>query len=67
MQIHLFPALIQAYESWVTQGKLEAIEELVPASKTSWNKLANQMLETYRKNPNNIVNQLQTLVEIHKF
>lgn len=67
MHKHLFPALIQAYESWVTQGKLEAIEELVPASKTHWNELANQMLETYRKNPNNFANQLQTLIEIHKF
>ena len=66
MHKHLFPALIQAYESWVTQGKREAIEELVPASKTHWNKLTNQMLDIYRKDPNDFSTHLQTLVENNK-
>jgi len=67
MHKHLFPALIQAYESWVMRGKREAIEKLVPAGKTHWNALANQMLDIYRKDPNNFANRLQTLVENNKF
>jgi hypothetical protein len=67
MQKHLFPALIQAYESWVIRGRREAIEELVPASKIHWNALAKQMLDVYRKDPDDCANQLQILVENNKF
>jgi len=67
MHKNLFPALIQAYESWVTGGKREVIEELVPASKAHWDALSNQMLDIYRKDPDDYANQLQTLVENNKF
>ena len=67
MRKHLFPALIQAYESWVMQGRREAIEELLPTSNTHWDSLANQMLDIYRKDPNDFANRLQTLVENNKF
>jgi hypothetical protein len=67
MHKSLFPALIQAYESWVMQGKREVIEELVPASKAHWRALSNQILDIYRKNPDEYANRLQTLVENNKF
>jgi hypothetical protein len=67
MHKHLFPALIQAYESWVTRGRREVIGELVAASKAHWNALANQILDIYRKNPDDYANRLQALVENNRF
>ena len=67
MQKYLFPALTQGYETWVMRGKRGAIEELVPASKTHWNALANQILDIYRTDPDDFANRLQTLVENNKF
>jgi hypothetical protein len=67
MHKHLCPALIQAYESWVMRGKREAIEELLPASRDHWNALANQILDIYRKDPNDFANRLQALIENNKF
>lgn len=63
----LCPALIQAYESWVMLGTRKAIEELVPASMSHWEALAKQMLDIYRKDPNDFSTRLQTLVENNKF
>ena len=67
MRKHLSPSLTRAYDDWVTQGKLEAIEELLPASETHWNTLAEQMLDIYRLDPDNFANQLQALVENNLF
>jgi hypothetical protein len=67
MHKHLFPALIEAYESWVKQGKRETIEELVPASKTHWEALSGQILDIYRQNPDACADRLQTLIENNKF
>jgi len=67
MHKNLFPALIQAYESWVIGGKRELIEELVPASKAHWDALSRQMLDIYRKDPDDYAKQLQTLVENNIF
>ena len=67
MHKHLFPALTQAYETWVKRGEREVIEELVPLSETHWNALANQMLDIYRNSPDDFANRLQTLIENNKF
>jgi len=67
MRKHIFPALTQAYETWVSQGERYAIEELVPVSETHWNALANKMLDIYRNSPDDYANQIQTLVEDNKF
>jgi hypothetical protein len=67
MHKHLFPALTQAYDAWVTTGKREAIGELVPASKIHWEALADRTLDIYRKNPDDLANRLQTLIENNKF
>jgi hypothetical protein len=67
MRKHIFPALTQAYETWVTRGERDAIKELVPVSETHWNTLANQMLDIYRNSPDDFANQIQTLVEDNKF
>ncbi len=66
MRKHLFPSLTRAYEDWVERGKREAIDELLPASRNHWSGLAEQMLDVYRKNPENFANRLQTLVENSK-
>jgi hypothetical protein len=58
---------MKAYESWVMQGQREAIEELVAASKTHWSALSSQMLDIYRKDPDDYANRLQILVENSKF
>ena len=63
----LSPALIRAYESWVMSGERTVIEELVPASKSHWSALANEMLDIYRKNPDDYASRLQILVENNKF
>jgi hypothetical protein len=67
MHKNLSPTLVQAYESWVIAGKRAAIEELVLASKSHWDALANQMLDIYRKYPDDYAGRLQTLVETNKF
>lgn len=67
MQKYLSPTLMQGYETWVTQGRRNAIAELPPASRTHWNALANQLLELYRANPDDLANRLQGLVENSKF
>jgi hypothetical protein len=66
MHKDLFPALIQGYESWVTGGRREVIEELVAASKAHWDALSNQILDIYRNNPDDYANQLQVLIENNK-
>jgi len=67
MQKYLSPSLMQGYECWVTQGQRSAIEELLPASKAHWDALANQMLELYRTNPDDLSDRLKALVEQSKF
>ena len=67
MHKHLAPTLMQAYETWVAEGRREVIEELVPASESHWGDLARQMLRVYRHNPDNFARPLQTLVESSKF
>ena len=67
MHKNISPALIQAYESWVMTGKRTFIEELVPASKSHWAALASQILEVYRRYPDDYARRLQILVENSKF
>jgi hypothetical protein len=67
MHKHLFPTLIEAYESWVMRGRREVIEALVPASKNHWEALANQVLDIYRNNPDDYAVRLQALVENNRF
>ena len=67
MHKNLFPKLTQAYETWVVQGRREVIEELIPASKAHWGALSGQMLDIYRKDPDDYANRLQILVENNKF
>jgi hypothetical protein len=67
MHKNISPALIQAYESWVMTGKRNVIEELVPVSKSHWAALASQILEVYRRHPDDYASRLQTLVENNKF
>jgi len=67
MHKYLSPALLQAYETWVMHGERGAIEDLLPASKTHWNALANQVLDLHRTEPDEFSVRLQTLVEENKF
>ncbi len=66
MHKHLFPALMQAYETWLIRGRREAIEELVPASEAHWDAMANRALELYRKDPDDFAAPLQALFEINR-
>ena len=63
MHKHLFPALMQAYKDWLTEGQRGSIEALIPASERHWSALAERMLELYRAGPDDFVEQLQTLIE----
>jgi hypothetical protein len=67
MHKNLAPALMQAYESWIIAGKRGVIEELVPVSEAHWAALANEMLDIYRKYPDDCAGRLQALVEAKKF
>jgi hypothetical protein len=67
MRKYLFPALTQAYETWVKRGERMAIVDLVPMSEAHWKALAKQMLDVYRANPKDFGNRLQILVENNKF
>jgi hypothetical protein len=67
MQKYLFPALMQGYESWTMHGSRQAIEDLVSASQTHWNGLADRMLEVYRSDPDDFGEPLQNLIENSKF
>lgn len=67
MHKHLFPALMQVYDTWVTRGGREAIEEMVPASEAHWDALADRALEIYRKDPGAFAATLKALFESRKF
>jgi len=63
MQKELFPALVQAYEYWVGSGRRDKFSNLLPASEDHWSELAQQLLDCYRKNPDDSAGRLQVLVE----
>ena len=67
MRKELFPSLTRSYEIWVTTGKRNEIEALVPASADHWNQLANRMLDAYRANSDDFSDRLNSLVENSKF
>jgi len=67
MQKHLFPALMQAYDSWVASGELAAIERLAPSSEAHWQALAGRMLDLYRSDPEDLAGRLVVLVEDSRF
>ena len=67
MRKELFPSLTRSYENWVTTGKRNGIEALVSASENHWNRLANQVLVTYRKNSDDFSDRLNDLIENNKF
>ena len=67
MQKQLFPALVQAYETWVETGNLDAIESMLPASRTHWQALAGQMLDMFRQQPEQLASRVQGLVENNRF
>jgi hypothetical protein len=67
MHKNLAPALMGAYESWAGAGKRSVIEDLMPASEAHWSALANEMLDIYRKYPDDCAGRLQILVENKKF
>lgn len=66
MHKHLFPALAQAYEDWLKQGRRTAIEALIPTSVSHWSALAERMLDIYRARPGDLAARLQALVEDHR-
>ena len=67
MQKQIFPALTRAYESWVTTGSPGAIESLLPASRSHWQALAEQTLDLFREDPQDLAGRLQDLVESNRF
>jgi hypothetical protein len=66
MHKHLFPALMQAYETWVASGSRQALEQLLPASEAHWSALADQALDLYRKHPDDLATPMQALLEGNK-
>lgn len=67
MRKQIFPALTEAYESWVQQGERGALEQLAAASEVHWSSLAGQMLETWRCFPEDFDASLQALVDDNIF
>jgi hypothetical protein len=67
MQKHLFPALMQAYDSWVAGGELAAIGRLASAAEAHWQALAERMLDLYRDDPDDLAERLVVLVENSRF
>ncbi len=63
MHKHLFPELVEAYETWVKQGDRGVIELLIPTGKNHCRALANEILATYQANPDKSTQQLQELIE----
>ena len=67
MRKELSPALLQAYETWNSGGGRGALERLLPASRSHWQRLADQMLEIYREQSSDSASRLQSLIETNKF
>lgn len=63
MRKHLFPSLASVYDEWRSQGRRDAIEELIPESQSHWSSLACRMLALYREAPDDFARQLQSMVE----
>lgn len=66
MHKHLFPALTEAYTSWVSDGSRAAIENLIAESRSHWSALSARMLDIYRAGSDDFAGQLQTLIENNK-
>ena len=67
MHKDLFPALLQAYESWMKQGRRAEFDHVVSTSESHWRKLAQEMLAIYREFPGDYAERLQTLIENNRY
>ena len=63
MQKHLFPALVEAYETWAGGGSPAAIESLLARGEEHWGQLAGEALEVYRQHPDDFSERVQDLIE----
>jgi len=66
MHKHLFPALEEAYASWVSRGRRSVIDELIPRSESHWSALGRRMLEIHRARPDAFAEPFQKLIENNK-
>ena len=67
MRKHIFPALTQAYEAWVSREERGALERQAAEGEAHWRSLAGQVLETWRHYPDDFDARLQQLVDDNIF
>ena len=63
MRKELFPSLITAYESWITNGDTQALERLTAGAVAHWQALAERILELYKQQDSDYQQKLISLIE----
>lgn len=63
MRQHLYPALKQAYDRWLTEGELEPLEALVPKGRDHWLALARELLRLHEEKGREAAGAIRELVE----
>ena len=62
----LFPQLVSAYEYWRDSGDITRLVEATEAGKVHWQKVATQLLETWKQNPQAAEALFDPLVDNHE-
>ena len=62
----LYPQLVSAYEHWRDSGDISRLVEATEAGKTHWQKVATQLLETWKLNPQAAEALFDPLVDHHE-
>jgi hypothetical protein len=66
MRRELFPALEQAYNDWVDNGRVQALREAARRGAEHWNSIAQQMLELFRAHGTEGIPHIEALVRENK-
>ena len=63
MRKHIFPSLMDAYNSWCESQDIEAIKKIVYASLDHWQNIAEQMLALHQQDAEQCSVRIETLVK----
>lgn len=66
MRKELFPSFQDAYQSWVESNNLKPLKILAAEGVKHWSELAYKMLDSYEKDKENCLSELELLVEQYK-
>ena len=67
LRVELFPALSEAYRSWVSAGELKSLKRVVRAGRQHWQELAHDIVTVYRRHGPDCANPISALIAQRHF